>query len=84
MEWWERVVLPMRIVWIGVVKRLRAKKTDLLWFCRIGEIEAGGEHVRIRGRARDVGDAKQDGNAFRGAFSGEEERVDRDLWLGSV
>lgn len=26
--------------------------------CRIEEIEAGGEHVRVRGRARDVGDAQ--------------------------
>jgi hypothetical protein len=33
------------------------------FLCRAVEAAAGGEHVRVRGRARDVGDAEPDDGA---------------------
>jgi hypothetical protein len=76
--WWDRVVLPLRRVWLGVASRFGARQTGkhvvrtsraargltpagvACFLCRAVEAAAGGEHVRVRGRARDVGDAEPD------------------------
>uniref|UniRef100_A0A2N9EM58 Uncharacterized protein n=1 Tax=Fagus sylvatica TaxID=28930 RepID=A0A2N9EM58_FAGSY len=30
MEWWDKVKIPMRLIWIGVAKRLGIRKNGLL------------------------------------------------------
>ncbi|RZS11021.1 hypothetical protein BHM03_00042327 [Ensete ventricosum] len=63
MAWWDRVASPMRRAWAGFATRLGIRKSG-----EADAAEAGGDHVRVRGRARDVGDA--DGVTASGAVPG--------------
>ncbi|KAG8073949.1 hypothetical protein GUJ93_ZPchr0006g43189 [Zizania palustris] len=52
--WWDRVVLPVRRVWLGVAARFGFARQVIIKAVWAVEAEAGGKHVRVRGRARDV------------------------------
>ncbi|XP_020096416.1 uncharacterized protein LOC109715704 isoform X2 [Ananas comosus] len=47
MEWWDRVAMPMRRVWIGAATRLRLRRSTGLWELRKEVSTCEYEDVRV-------------------------------------